>query len=49
MLVIEDIRRDVGEVEETLVSEYGYDRTELDHERLMVLEVMQQMLGGGAE
>jgi hypothetical protein len=44
--VIDDIRRDVIEVEETLVSEFGYDRSELDQERQAVLEVMRQMLGG---
>ena len=45
--VIEDIRQDVSEVEEALVSEYGYDRGEIDQERLMVLEVMQRMRGEG--
>lgn len=45
--VIEDIRQDVSEVEEALVSEFDFNRGELDQERLMVLEVMQRMLGGG--
>ena len=47
--VIEDIRQDVSEVEEALVSENGYDRVELNQERLMVFEVMQRMLGEGEE
>jgi hypothetical protein len=47
--LIEDIRQDVSKVEEALVSEYGYDRGELDQERLMVFEVMQRMLGEGEE
>lgn len=45
--VIADLRQDVSEVEEALVSEYGYDRGEIDQERLMVLEVMQRMRGEG--
>ena len=47
--VIEDIRRDVGEVEETLVSEYSYDQAELDQERQALMEVLRQMLGGSVE
>ena len=31
--VIEDLRRNVGELEEALISEYGYDQVELDQER----------------
>jgi hypothetical protein len=49
MPVIGDIQRDVGEVETTLHSEYGYDRTELERERQAVLEIMRQMLGTGGE
>ena len=49
MPVIEDIRRDVGEVEETLVSEYSYDQAELDQERQALMEVLRQMLGGSVE
>ena len=47
--VIEDIRQDVSEVEEALVSENGYDRVELNQEHLMVFEVLRRMLGDGEE
>lgn len=47
--VIEDLRRNVGELEEALISEYGYDQVELDQERQALMEVMRQMFTGSVE
>ena len=47
--VIEDLRRNVGELEEALISEYGYDQVELDQERQALMEVMCQMFTGIVE
>ena len=49
VLVIEGIRRIVVEVKETLISEYGYDQTELDQERQALMEDMRLMLNGDGE
>jgi hypothetical protein len=47
--VIEDLRKNVGELEEALISEYGYDQAELDQERQALMEVMRQRFTGSVE
>ena len=47
--VVEDLRRNVGELEEALISMYGYDQVELDQERQALMDVMHQMFTGSVE
>lgn len=47
--VILDIQRDVHEMEELLVAEYGFERAALERERQTLVEVMLEMMGGEDE